>query len=153
MTSGSTHVNRVEEKTCGCANTLVDLCNSRAGGVWSLLGGERDGWPGLEVARHENGHERKDACRVSPGGLLSFNASSRQPPQGRHGKHGSISSCASFPFPSCCYSAATRPPSFTDPPAAVEVEWWCSCRSMNRTLHKVTANASSLSLVTCQSRR
>ena len=44
--------------------------------------GEQDGWPGLEVARHENGHD-EGACRFSPGGLLSFCASSRQPPQGK----------------------------------------------------------------------
>jgi hypothetical protein len=56
------------EKTCGRANTLVDLCNSRAGSLWPLLGARRK-MAGLVWKSHrmENGHERKPgACRFFP---------------------------------------------------------------------------------------
>jgi hypothetical protein len=123
------------KKTCGCANTLVDLCNSRAGGLWSLLGVSK--MAGLVW----KSHGMKTVTMKAPVDFplaVSYHFVHHLANRRRARKHGSISSCASFPA-----AAATRPPSFTDPPAAVEVEW-CSCRSMNRSLHKVTANTLAL---------
>jgi hypothetical protein len=49
------------EKTCGCANILVDLCNSRGKPLAFTRGREERGLilAALPVARHENGHEEK----------------------------------------------------------------------------------------------
>jgi hypothetical protein len=137
------------EKTCGRANTLVDLCNSRAGSLWPLLGARRK-MAGLVWKSHrmENGHERKPgAYRFFPwrSPIIYAIISPTAAGQGRWRVYFEL--CAFY----CCnlLLLGGRPPSFTDPPAAVEVGW-CSCRSMNRTLHKVNSNAS---LVTCQSHR
>jgi len=112
-----------EQSGCGCANTLVDLCNSRAGSLWPLLGARRkmagQVW---KSHRMENGHEESQAPVVfSPGGLLSFMQSSRQPPQGKDdGRWRVYFELWAF---YCCKLLlfGGRPPSFTDPPAAVEV--------------------------------
>ena len=100
MTSGLTHVSRVEKKTCGCANTLVDLCNSRAGGLWSLLGASK--MAGLVW----KSHGMKTVTMQAPVDFplaVSYHFVHHLANRRRARKHGSISSCASFPA-----AAATR---------------------------------------------
>jgi hypothetical protein len=73
-----------EEKTCGRANILVDLCNSR-GKPFGLCSGEireRAGVSGLAVARHENGHEVVSFLPLAVSYHLCI-ISLAQPPQGK----------------------------------------------------------------------
>jgi hypothetical protein len=134
MTDGLAHVNRAKNVwLCQYSGRLVQLSREAFG----LYSGARD-VRGLILALRLHGMKtvtKEKATSFFPWRSPIIYASFRQPPQGK--ASGSISSsCAPF-------AAATRPLSFTDPPAAVEVRWWCSCRSMNRTTHKVTANTSS----------
>ena len=135
MTDGLAHVNRAKNVwLCQYSGRLVQLSREAFG----LYSGARD-VRGLILALRLHGMKtvtKEKATSFFPWRSPIVYASFRQPPQGK--ASGSISSsCAPFA------AAATRPLSFTGPPAAVEVRWWCSCKSMNRTMHKVTANTSS----------
>jgi hypothetical protein len=140
MTDGFAHVSRLAGPEnvwlCQYSGRLVQLSREA---FWPLLGGKRGLILALRLHGMRNGHEEK-AISFFPWRSPIIYASFRQPPQGK--ASGSIFSCCT-PFA----AAATRPPRFTDPPAAVEIGWWCSCRSMNRTTHKVTAKTSSPPLV------